>query len=89
MAATYFATGLDVTGEAKVTRRIIELRSRVNPGDSGGPLVLEDGSVGGVVFAESRVDPAVGYALSPREVVDRVSPAIGSRDAVPSGPCIT
>jgi S1-C subfamily serine protease len=89
VAATYFATGLDVTGEAKVTRRIIELRSRVNPGDSGGPLVLEDGSVGGVVFAESRVDPAVGYALSPREVVDRVSPAIGSRDAVPSGPCIT
>jgi S1-C subfamily serine protease len=89
VAATYFATGLDVAGEARVTRRIIELRSRVNPGDSGGPLVLEDGTVGGVVFAESRVDPAVGYALSPLEVVDRISPAIGSTDAVPSGPCIT
>ena len=89
VAATYLATGLDVTGEARVTRRIIELRSRVNPGDSGGPLVLEDGTVGGVVFAESRVDPAVGYALSPLEVVDRISPAIGSTDAVPPGPCIT
>ena len=89
VAATYLATGLDVTGEARVTRRIIELRSRVNPGDSGGPLVLEDGTVGGVVFAESRVDPAVGYALSPLEVVDRIAPAIGSTDAVPSGPCIT
>jgi S1-C subfamily serine protease len=89
VAATYFATGLDVSGEAKVTRRIIELRSRVNPGDSGGPLMLEDGTVGGVVFAESRVDPAVGYALSPLEVVDRISPAIGSTDAVPAGPCIT
>lgn len=89
VAATYLATGLDVAGEARVTRRIIELRSRVNPGDSGGPLVLEDGTVGGVVFAESRVDPAVGYALSPLEVVDRISPAIGRTDAVPPGPCIT
>jgi S1-C subfamily serine protease len=89
VAATYLATGLDVAGEARVTRRIIELRSRVNPGDSGGPLVLEDGTVGGVVFAESRVDPAVGYALSPLEVVERIAPALGSTTAVPRGPCIT
>lgn len=89
VAATYFATGLDVTGEARVTRRIIELRSQVNPGDSGGPIVLENGTVGGVVFAESRVDPAVGYALSPLEVVERILPALGRTAAVPSGPCIT
>jgi S1-C subfamily serine protease len=88
VAATYFATGLDVAGEARVERRIIELRSRVNPGDSGGPLVLEDGTVGGVVFAESRVDPAVGYALSPLEVRDRISPALGRTAAVAPGPCI-
>ena len=88
VAATYSATGLDVTGEARVTRRIIELRSQVNPGDSGGPVVLENGTVGGVVFAESRVDPAVGYALSPIEVRDRISPALGRTAAVPAGPCI-
>jgi len=88
VAATYFATGLDVTNDERVTRRIVELRARVVPGDSGGPLVLEDGTVGGVVFAESRVDPSVGYALSPRDVEDRVSPALGRRQAVPSGPCV-
>ena len=88
VAATYLATGLDVAGEERVTRRIIELRARVVPGDSGGPLVLENGTVGGVVFAESRVDPAVGYALSAAEVRDRVSPAIGRQQAVPSGPCV-
>ena len=67
VAAAYFATGLDVTEEDRVTRRIIELRSRVIPGDSGGPFVLEDGTVGGVVFAESRVDPAGRLrALAPR-----------------------
>ena len=89
MAATYFATGLDVTGDARVTRRIIELRARVIPGDSGGPFVLEDGTVGGVVFAESRVDPAVGYALSPMQVQDRVTPAIGRSAAVSTGPCVS
>lgn len=88
VAATYSATGLDVTGEARVTRRILELRARVEPGDSGGPFILEDGSVGGVVFAESRVDPAVGYALSPLEVLGRITPALGSTDAVSAGPCV-
>ena len=88
VAATYSATGLDVTREERVTRRIIELRARVVPGDSGGPFVLEDGTVGGVVFAESRVDPTVGYALSALEVLDRVQPAVGRQQAVPSGPCV-
>ena len=88
VAAAYFATGLDVTEEERVTRRIIELRSEVMPGDSGGPLLLEDGTVGGVVFAESKVDPLVGYALSPLEVLQRVSPAIGKQTTVPSGPCV-
>jgi S1-C subfamily serine protease len=88
VAAAYFATGLDVTGKARITRRLLELRSRVRPGDSGGPLVLEDGTVGGVVFAESRVDPAVGYALAPRTVVERISPALGRVEAVPPGPCV-
>jgi S1-C subfamily serine protease len=88
VAATYHATGLDVTGEERVTRRIIELRARVIPGDSGGPFVLEDGTVGGVVFAESRVDPTVGYALSAREVSNRVAPAIGRQQPVSSGPCV-
>ena len=88
VAATYFATGLDVTRENRATRRILELRARVEPGDSGGPFLLEDGTVGGVVFAESRVDPRVGYALSPSEVVDRIAPAIGRTDAVSAGPCV-
>jgi S1-C subfamily serine protease len=88
VAAVYFAQGLDVRGKSRVTRRIIELRSRVRPGDSGGPLVLQDGSIGGVVFAESKVDPAVGYALSPLEVWRRVAPAIGRTAAVAPGPCV-
>ena len=88
VAAAYYAQGLDVTGKSRVTRRILELRSRVRPGDSGGPLVLQNGSVGGVVFAESKVDPTVGYALSPLQVWQGIAPAIGRTTAVAPGPCV-
>ena len=88
VAAAYYAQGLSVSAKSRVTRRIIELRSRVRPGDSGGPLVLENGTVGGVVFAESKVDPSVGYALSPIDVWQRVRPAIGRTAAASPGPCI-
>jgi len=88
VAAVYNATGLDVTGNARVTRRILELRANIEPGDSGGPLLLENGSVGGVVFAESRVDPTVGYALSPLEVASRIDGSLGKQAAVDTGPCL-
>jgi S1-C subfamily serine protease len=88
VAAVYNATGLDVTGNARVTRRIIELRASIVPGDSGGPLLLEDGSVGGVVFAESKVDPSVGYELSPIEVGQRIDGAVGRTSAADTGPCL-
>jgi S1-C subfamily serine protease len=88
VAATYVANGLDVEGKARVSRRIVELRSRVAPGNSGGPFVLEDGTVGGVIFAESRVDPSVGYALAPGEVRERVAPALRRTAAVSTGPCL-
>lgn len=88
VSAAYFATGLDVTGTERVTRKIVELRAHVQPGDSGGPLLLVDGSVGGVVFAESRVDPTVGYALAPLEVEDRIYPALTKTAAVSTGPCV-
>lgn len=87
-AAVYDATGLDVTGSQRVTRRLVELRAHVVPGDSGGPFLLVDDSVGGVVFAESRVDPAVGYALSPEVVASRIAPALDQTQAVSTGPCI-
>lgn len=40
----------------------------MRPGNSGGPFVLEDGTVGGMVFAASTTDPNVGYAVASQEV---------------------
>ena len=88
VTATYDAEGLDVGGTERVIRRIIELRAVVEPGDSGGPLILTNGTIGGVVFAESRSDANVGYALSPTAVAIAVGPALGLTRPVDTGPCL-
>ena len=87
-AARTPATGRDIYSEKTVRRQILELRAAIDRGDSGGPLILQDGTVGGVVFAEARTDPDVGYALSPTEVATRVAPAIGRTEAVDTGACV-
>jgi S1-C subfamily serine protease len=88
VTGAYPATGRDIYDEDHVTRDIIELQAPVEPGDSGGPFVLEDGTVGGIVFAESRTDDAVGYALTPDDVDERVAPAVGRTTPVDVGPCL-
>ena len=62
----FAATGLDIYGDSKVRRQILELRAEIDRGDSGGPFILADGTVGGVVFAEAKTNEDVGYALSAR-----------------------
>ena len=57
VAAEIHARGRDLYGTSTVIRDILELSAPIEPGDSGGPLMLVDGSVGGVVFAQSRTDP--------------------------------
>ncbi len=82
------ARGRDLYGEAPVVRDILELRAAIEPGSSGGPLVLRNGTIGGVVFAESRSDETVGYALDPADVAVAIMPGIGETDPVDTGPCI-
>ena len=88
MAGAYKATGHDIYDAGLITREIVELRAAIEPGDSGGPLILRDGTIGGLVFAESRADPDVGYALSPTAVATRVSPALSRTAKVDTGACL-
>ena len=88
VAGRYPATGHDIYGTEQVKRDILELRAAVERGDSGGPLILADGTVGGVVFAEARTDPNVGYALTPSEIVARIQPALGETAAADTGTCV-
>jgi S1-C subfamily serine protease len=88
VSGSYTATGLDIYGRNRINRVILELRAGIQPGDSGGPLVLSDGTIGGLVFAQSRTDPTVGYALTPTAVATSIAPALARTSAVGVGPCI-
>ena len=82
------ARGRNLYGDDTVTRRVIELRASIHRGNSGGPFVLEDGTVGGVVFAQARSDAAVAYALSPAVVAETIAPALDEIEDVATGPCV-
>ncbi len=82
------ARGRDIYGQAPIVRDVLELRAAIEPGASGGPFVLPDGTVGGVVFAESRTDDTVGYALDPTAVAVAIMPGLGETAPADTGPCI-
>jgi S1-C subfamily serine protease len=82
------ARGRDLYGRQIVTRSILELHASILPGDSGGPLVLADGTVGGVIFADSRTDPSVGYALDPAAVAIDVQAGVDTAGSADVGPCL-
>lgn len=88
VSGAYPATGRDIYGDSLVTRDILELRASIDRGDSGGPFVLADGTIGGLIFAEARTDPDVGYALSPTEVATRIAPGFGRTGGVDTGACV-
>ncbi|HUP54323.1 MAG TPA: MarP family serine protease, partial [Methylomirabilota bacterium] len=88
VTGAYPATGYDIYDKRTVRREILELRAQIDRGDSGGPFVLPDGTIGGLIFAEAKTDPDVGYALSPTAVAIRTGPAMGRTDGVDTGTCL-
>jgi len=79
--------GHDIYGDGEVTRRLYELQADVAPGNSGGPFVLENGSVAGLVFANSVVEDQVGYAIVSSEFAPLVSRSIAHDTPVSAGLC--
>jgi S1-C subfamily serine protease len=97
VAAYFEATGLDIYGKTQTLRGVYQIQAVVQPGNSGGPLIssgdaaehIPDGTVIGVVFARSTVNPDVGYALAMAAVqadVNRVHPSSGP---VGTGACLS
>jgi S1-C subfamily serine protease len=88
VAGAYPATGRDIYGVDTIRRQLLELHAEIERGDSGGPFVLTDGTIGGLVFAEARTDPEVGYALTATQVAGRVMSELDRTDAVDTGDCL-
>jgi len=87
VAATVSAEGRDIYNDGLVVRQVYEIDADVLPGNSGGPLVDAHGTVVGVVFSRSTVDPDVGYALTSPAVAARVAQAQHRTRAVSTDGC--
>jgi S1-C subfamily serine protease len=69
------AEGRDIYDQSSTSRVVYGLRADVRPGNSGGPLVAADGTVLGVVFSRSAVQPDLGYALASPPLLAAISSA--------------
>jgi len=87
VSADLSAEGRDIYNEGLVVRSVYEIDAVIEPGNSGGPLVAPDGTVIGMVFSRSTVNPDVGYALASPGVLARVREAAFRTSAVGTGAC--
>jgi S1-C subfamily serine protease len=83
----FTATGRNIYNQAGTKRDVYELRATVIPGNSGGPIIAKDGSVIGVVFAESTAYQQVGYALTMPQVLHELHEVNSTSSAVSTGSC--
>jgi S1-C subfamily serine protease len=83
----FTASGRNIYGRSNTERDVYEIQANVIPGNSGGPLVAKDGSVIGVVFAESTAYQHVGYALTTAQVTSAINQAAAQNQAVGTGHC--
>lgn len=81
------AIGLNIYGQGNVSRSVYELKADVIPGNSGGPLIEENGSVSGVVFAQSTTYNEVGYALTANQILGPINQARNSYSPISTRGC--
>ena len=76
----------DIYDEGEVVRSAIQLKAATLPGDSGGAVFDESNRVVGIVFAQSRGDAPVAYAVTTEEVEAFLADVDVSTE-VPAGRC--
>ncbi|HVX48094.1 MAG TPA: MarP family serine protease [Candidatus Saccharimonadales bacterium] len=83
----FSASGRDIYNQGNTLRDVYELQAKIRPGNSGGPLIGKDGTVIGVVFAESTDYAHTGYALTSDQVKDEINQAASQSQPVGTGQC--
>jgi S1-C subfamily serine protease len=83
----FSAAGKNIYNQGNTTRNVYEIKATVIPGNSGGPLINKQGTVVGVVFAESTTYNQVGYALVTKAVVNQMHQAENRNTPTSTGSC--
>ncbi len=81
------ASGRNIYGRGNTVRDVYEIQADIIPGNSGGPLIAKDGSVIGVIFAQSTSYQHVGYALTTPQVINDIKQAAAANKTVSTGRC--
>lgn len=84
---SFIARGRNIYGKGVTSREVYELKAEIIPGNSGGPVVIADGSVIGVVFAQSTTYNHVGYALTASQITADLARAQTQNRVVGTGSC--
>ncbi len=83
----FTARGRDIYGHNITERKVYSVAAHIIPGNSGGPIISSDGTVFGIVFAQSTVHDDIGYALSTPQVESAINQAQAQNRAVSTGDC--
>lgn len=80
--------GPDIYTTGRVERETYTIRGDIRQGNSGGPLVTPDGQVAGMIFGASMDALETGYALTARQVLERVGDVTQLRTPADTGACV-
>jgi S1-C subfamily serine protease len=83
----FTAVGRNIYDQKSTERDVYEIAAKVVQGNSGGPLISREGTVLGVIFAESTSYENVGYALTNPSIASAIAQAKGQNQAVSTGSC--
>lgn len=79
----------NIYGEDPTLQSIYQLNAEVAQGNSGGPLIDKSGDAVGLIFAKSRSDGEVGFALSLEEMEHALNTGGHRTKSIKTGDCIS
>lgn len=80
--------GPDIYTTGRVEREAYTIRGEIRQGNSGGPLLNPAGEATGVIFGASMDSLETGYALTARQVLERVGDVTRLSRPVDTGACV-